>query len=261
MSETERLGKLDFEAIKREIQSIIRQEYQKKEILFSLETAHKKDGTVVTQIDKSISAFISTLLNGSVFPTSTQFYCEEYEQRGSLRFPALILDPIDGTKELALGLDECCFSMAYLHSENMDDPLNQAWLYNPFTGFELTTKSHFSPSYQKQKENYLIMVSRTEFTTGLYKNDVLGDHFTLAARGSIALKLGYLAAGACDLVVTKKPKNIWDIAAGTLLCCQRGILFYDENAEIKTWSEIYNAKMYFWGNPIILEKAQSLFQS
>lgn len=261
MSETEKLGKLDFDAIKRQIQSIIGQEYQKKETLFHLKSGQKKDGTIVTQIDKLISSYIYTLINGSAFPHGTQFYCEEFEERGNLCFPALILDPIDGTKELALGLDECCFSMAYIHSDLLSDPLNKAWLYNPFTGFELTTNNTFTASFEKEKEHYLGMVSRTEFSAELYNLDVLSDNISLVPRGSIALKLGLLAAGACDFVISKKPKNIWDIAAGTLLCRQRGILFYDPSGEVNSWSETFNASTYYWCHPKVHKKLDSLFHS
>ena len=56
----------------------------------------------------------------------------------------------------------------------------------------------------------------------------------MTPKGSIALKLGFLASGACEFVISKEPKSIWDIAAGTILCKQRGIKFYLGKVEQKS---------------------------
>ena len=58
--------------------------------------------------------------------------------------------------------------------------------------------------------------------------------------GSIAYKLGLLAAGACDVVISKRPKNVWDIAGGVLICHARGILSFSEGEPITR----LNKKLY-----------------
>ena len=52
-------------------------------------------------------------------------------------------------------------------------------------------------------------------------------------KGSIAFKLGLLAVNAFDFVFSYRSKNIWDIAAGTLLCQRQGIRLYQKGHEIK----------------------------
>ena len=51
-------------------------------------------------------------------------------------------------------------------------------------------------------------------------------------KGSIAFKLGLLAVGASHFAITKKPKNIWDIAAGTHICLKRGIFLFQNGIKI-----------------------------
>ena len=71
-------------------------------------------------------------------------------------------------------------------------------------------------------------MSRTEWDKGFFKSEELEKSICIAPKGSIALKLGYLASGSCEFVVSKQPKNIWDIAAGTILCKERGIELLSE---------------------------------
>ena len=136
----------------------------------------------------------------------------------------MILDPIDGTKGLSKGLSECSFSLAIMKSSKISE--GWGWIFNPFTGFDLCSDDPFFPALSFQKNSLASLVSRTEWDRGLYKKEALDTSICIAPKGSIALKLGYLASGACEFVVSKKPKNIWDIAAGTILCNQRGIKLF-----------------------------------
>ena len=111
--------------------------------------------------------------------------------------------------------------MAQSKNSNIKD--GWGWVFNPFTGFEVCSDDRFFPAINYQKSQLSCLVSRSEWDSGLYKKECLDPNIFLAPKGSIALKLGYLASGACEFVVSKKPKNIWDIAAGTVLCKQRGI--------------------------------------
>ena len=106
------------------------------------------------------------------------------------------------------------------------------WIFNPFTGFDLCSDDPFFPALDFQKSFLSCLVSRSEWDKNLYEKELLDSTISVVPKGSIALKLGYLAAGSCEFVVSKKPKNIWDIAAGTILCQQRGIrLFIGKEAQ------------------------------
>ena len=168
------------------------------------------------------------------------FYSEE--DHGGLEFPSLILDPIDGTQGLSRGLAECSISLAIMKNPNIDG--GWGWVFNPFTGFEICSDDPFFPAINYQESFLSCLVSRSEWDKGLYEKESSDSRVFLAPKGSIALKLGYLASGACEFVVSKKPKNIWDIAAGTILCKQRGIkLFLGKVEQNKLDAERLNAPL------------------
>ncbi len=186
-------------------------------------TEIKKDLSIVTEVD----VFVSDLIKSHITDKSICYYSEEDHDR--LDFPAIILDPIDGTIEFAQGIPECALSFASMPTENIKD--GEAWIYNPFTGFEITTDIPFVSTTQKFPGKMLGLVSRSEWQKGLYDN-YDQTNLIIGPRGSVANKLGLLAAGACDFVVSKKPKSIWDIAAGTILCEKRGFSFYENGQKV-----------------------------
>jgi myo-inositol-1(or 4)-monophosphatase len=62
--------------------------------------------------------------------------------------------------------------------------------------------------------------------------------------GSIAYKLALLINGDCDFVITKRPKNIWDIAAGTHICKKFGFeVSFLEGDSTKITQDLYQAPM------------------
>ncbi len=213
----------------------------------NLDIKKKEDKTFVTIVDLAISHLVKKEIAN--FDSSMFFHSEE-DQLSELQFPCAILDPIDGTKEFVQGPAECVLSLAIVYSPRFDDPRNQAFIFNPLTGFEMRSSSSFIFHYElnhkiekkeKMKKNPSIMVSRSEWKKGLFNGERKREDLQVMPRGSIAFKLALLAAGGCDKIISKKPKNIWDICAGTILCYQRGIYFYQngkKNAIID--NKIYN---------------------
>ncbi|MDD0854627.1 hypothetical protein HBN50_16055 [Halobacteriovorax sp. GB3] len=182
----------------------------------------KEDRSLVTEVD----LYISDLLHEVAKEAGLNFFSEEDQK--SLVYPCMIVDPIDGTRELAKGIGECAISLS-IHSHDSE----WGWIYNPFTGFEIASDD----IQQSKQANPLAMsklvglVSRSEHSRGKYLIDQVDD-IEILPRGSIAFKLGLLAAGACDFVYSRTPKNIWDIKAGTLICKERGISLYQGSEEI-----------------------------
>lgn len=261
LKKTEKLGETDINELKLSIRQILSEVYQKKENALGLDVSQKKDGTIVTEIDQKISALVKDKLRFRDPDGAVQFYCEEFEERGDLQFPALVLDPIDGTRELAKGLEECCLSLAHLESSRIDHLEGFAWLYNPFTGFELSSEAVFFEQKAREKATYLGLVSRSEYEAGLFSQLEATDDVQIIPRGSIAFKLGLLASGACDFVISRRPKNIWDIAAGTILCRQRNIYLYSKNGQINNWSDLYCETPLLWCHPSLQARLRSLFHS
>jgi myo-inositol-1(or 4)-monophosphatase len=186
----------------------------------------KGDNSLVTEID----LYISDLVKQKVLP----YYADEgfiyysEEDFSEFKFPLVILDPIDGTNELVAGIPECAVSLAIMYSPDLADERNLAWIFNPFDDFEI--KSWNLDEIHKEQTG-ICYVSRTEWQKGLFVEDSFPQMKTLPM-GSIAYKLGLLSHGDCKQVYSKRPKNIWDIAAGTLLCYRQGGLFFEQGKEV-----------------------------
>lgn len=202
----------------------------------ALKQGLKSDGTIVTEFDLWVSNLIKDELKSSLPDVS--FYSEE--DIGEFQFPVAILDPIDGTRELAEFIPQCAVSFGIYYSEDYSDQRNFSWIYNPFTGFEVCSESLLST---KPKSD-VVLVSRTEFEAGLYTE----HDENIMAVGSIAYKLALLASGECKGVITKRDKNIWDIVAGIHLCYLAGIKVESTQKllilpkKIKSPIELYNLK-------------------
>jgi myo-inositol-1(or 4)-monophosphatase len=205
------------------------------------EVRHKEDKTVVTNIDEKISSLVKSELKNT-FGDHYNFYCEE--DHGELSYPAVVLDPIDGTKGLVTGTHECAVSLAFMESPDISQ--GYGWIFNPFTGFSVASDDLCLKLENKQVDPPLGLVSRSEWEKGIYKDLELKD-LILAPMGSIAFKLGLLATGACHFIVSAYSKNIWDIAAGSILCNQRNILLFDSKGDQLTKLEHGHIKgPMFW---------------
>lgn len=189
----------------------------------------KPDQSPVTLVDHAFSDAIEDYFASFIDYKRFHFYSEEKHQE--LEFPAIIVDPIDGTRELALGVPECAVSIAIMHNSEIENPKNSAWIYNPFTSevLEAETLKRNVP----KKENLLLgYVSNTEWKNNLYLKYEREVTLELKPLGSIAYKLLKLANYECDFVVTMRPKNIWDIAGGSILLAKKDIGLYGPHGKI-----------------------------
>jgi myo-inositol-1(or 4)-monophosphatase len=235
-----------MEVIKNKIAEILTQElkqYFGPSSVTSLSFKEKIDKSVVTTIDQLISNSFKNLLSTHQIYKNYSFYSEE--DYSSLEFPAAILDPIDGTIELLKGRPECAVSLAIMNSPEISDPKNYGWIYNPFSGFSMDSNSMFHSHLNRSSQQTMGFVSRSEWHKGFYRS-VKDKSIVLVPRGSIAFKLGLLASGACDFVVSLAPKNIWDIAAGTILLHQRGINFYCNGNKISRLDQVCYGDKLIW---------------
>jgi myo-inositol-1(or 4)-monophosphatase len=210
-----------------------------------LEVNLKTDNSAVTEIDVFVSDLLKKKLSThDLYKNYTFFSEEDFDQ---LVFPAIIVDPIDGTREFVKGRAECAVSLALMKDPEIAHKDNYGWLYNPFSGFNLDSSMPFLPSNNKSTQKILGMVSRTEFDKGYFKNFInINPRIDITPRGSIAFKLGLLASGGCDFVVSLSPKNIWDIAAGSVLCSQRGIHLYQNGVRIHRLDQVRIDGILLW---------------
>ncbi|MBT3227953.1 MAG: 3'(2'),5'-bisphosphate nucleotidase CysQ [Candidatus Marinimicrobia bacterium] len=132
-----------------------------------------------------------------------------------------IVDPLDGTKEFIEGIPHFVTSIGL--AQNGIPILGV--LYNPVTEELIRTDQDGVVWYQDQKavlcqETLLKDVgclnSRSETRRGLWK-PWANEFKELIPIGSVAYKLGLVAAGQQDFFVTLRPKNEWDVCAGHAL--------------------------------------------
>ncbi len=190
----------------------------------------KADGTPVTALDLALSKLLEDMCLQR-YPSVTVYSEENFSD---WKFPLMAIDPLDGTKEYIKGRPEWAISVGLLLDQTWR---GEGWVYNPITE-EIFSDSIPQRCFEK-KNVYQGEVSYSEWDRGLFR-PFSDSRFSLKPVGSIAYKLGRLAAGKCDFVVSLAPKNIWDIAGGTLLCRQTGIKFYSEGKEVTEVKQFYH---------------------
>jgi myo-inositol-1(or 4)-monophosphatase len=132
-----------------------------------------------------------------------------------------VVDPLDGTREFVQGIPEFCVSIAMVE----DGVPVAGGICNPATD-ELILGSRDTgvtyngqpsqPSQRTDLHGALVLASRSEVKRGEWKQFESAE-FNIRPMGSVAYKLGLVAAGKADLTFTLVPKNEWDVAAGAAL--------------------------------------------
>jgi len=148
-----------------------------------------------------------------------------------------IIDPLDGTKEFVMGKKEFSISVGLLdkNEASLGFILNPADDYflcgGKKTGLFLNGKE-FNPPLKKNTspDELKICVSRTEKNGGYFDFlDGVIPEKNIGVIGSVAYKLGLVASGSYDLIISVKPKNEWDIAGGIALFHANNMVLLDEN--------------------------------
>ena len=134
-----------------------------------------------------------------------------------------VVDPIDGTREFIQGIPEWCISIGLLEG---GIPV-AGGIFNPATdelilgsledGVTLngTTTSVTEPRIG-QGHLVSVLASRSEIRRGEWER-FQEDRFEVKPCGSVAYKLGLVAAGLADATWTLVGKSEWDVVGGTAL--------------------------------------------
>jgi myo-inositol-1(or 4)-monophosphatase len=249
-----------FSSLKSEIISIFNPLLLSNDFQKFANVQKKKDGSYITDIDNLISELIKKKCKNTKEFQNHNFISEE-DLSDSFKYPSIILDPIDGTRELVKGIPECAVSLAIFNSSSIEDKKNISWIMNPFNEFE--TLSYFPESkselirkstFEKNKQNETLLgfVSRSEWNKNklfLVNESTISNEKIktfLFPKGSIAYKLSLLSLGICDFVISYNNKNIWDIAAGTHQCFQKGIFLYLNGIKITSLDKLDYAPKFLW---------------
>ena len=151
-----------------------------------------------------------------------------------------IVDPLDGTKEFIEGIPHFVVSVALVKN---GEPIIGV-LHNPVTkdifhaikgnGAFLNDKVH-NCTIKDSTLDMVILNSRSETSKGLWEPYKL-QFKELKPIGSVAYKMGLTAVGDADIFATLRPKNEWDICAGTCLINESGGKVIDLNGESLTFN-------------------------
>ena len=132
-----------------------------------------------------------------------------------------VVDPIDGTREFIEGIPEWCISIGLLE----DEVPVAGGIYNPATDELVLGSVETGVTYNGdaasvtepgRDEPVTVLASRSEIKRGEW-DDFVDARFQVKACGSVAYKLGLVAAGRADATWTLVPKSEWDVAGGCAL--------------------------------------------
>jgi len=137
-----------------------------------------------------------------------------------------VVDPLDGTREFVDGIPEWCISIGLVEDGIpvaggiLSPSTDQLVLGAVESGVTLNGEA-IRATARKSLEGALILASRSEWKRGewdRYEN----APFTVRPCGSVAFKLGQVAAGLADGTWTLVPKHEWDVAGGAALMLAAG---------------------------------------
>ena len=132
-----------------------------------------------------------------------------------------VVDPIDGTREFIEGIPEWCVSIGLVE----DGTPVAGGIFNPETDEMVVGSLETGVTFNgvaatvtepQQEAAVTVLASRSETKRGEW-DSVGGNRFLVRPCGSVAYKLGLVAAGRADATWTLVPKSEWDVAAGTAL--------------------------------------------
>jgi myo-inositol-1(or 4)-monophosphatase len=132
-----------------------------------------------------------------------------------------VVDPLDGTRHFVDGIPEWCISVGLIEDGEsvLGGILNPArgQMFLGALGMGVTLNgTQVGVSRQSRLEGARVLASRSEVKRGEWGR-YRDAPFQVEACGSIAYKLGLVAAGVADATWTLTPKHEWDVAAGTAL--------------------------------------------
>lgn len=137
-----------------------------------------------------------------------------------------VVDPLDGTQEFVDGIPEWCISIGLVEDGIpvaggiLSPSTDQLVLGSVESGVTLNGEA-IRATARKSLEGALILASRSEWKRGEW--DRYEDApFTVRPCGSVAFKLGQVAAGLADGTWTLVPKHEWDVAGGAALMLAAG---------------------------------------
>jgi myo-inositol-1(or 4)-monophosphatase len=189
-----------------------------------VEARHKQGDDPVTEADTTVDTLLRELL-----PRNGDGWLSEETRDDLIRLErrrVWVVDPLDGTREFVTGIPEWCVSIGLV----VDGEPVAGGICNPVTGETIVgargsgvtlNGRPAGVSGRPTLEGARVVASRSEVKRGEWQG-YREDLFQIQPMGSVAYKLGLVAAGLVDATWTLTPKHEWDVAAGVALVLAAG---------------------------------------
>lgn len=190
----------------------------------AIETEYKIGHDPVTEADRAVDAVLRQNLLRAGEGWLSEESVDDVARLDKSR--VWVVDPLDGTREFVAGIPEFCVSIGFVENGR---PV-AGGIFNPATqekilgAIDMGVTYNGKPARSSQRthlEGALILASRSEVKRGEWQAFQNGA-YQVRPMGSVAYKLGLVAAGLADITFTLTPKNEWDVVAGVALVQSAG---------------------------------------
>jgi len=185
----------------------------------AIEVERKAGGDPVTEADRLVDSVLKRFLPSEGEGWLSEETVDDHKRLDRDR--AWVVDPLDGTKEFVQGIPEWCISIGLVEKGVpvaggiLSPSTDQLILGSLETGVTLNGEPA-RISRRDSLEHATILASRSEVNRGEWDR-FRGRGYQIEASGSVAFKLGLVAAGLADGTWTLVPKNEWDVVGGIAL--------------------------------------------
>jgi myo-inositol-1(or 4)-monophosphatase len=190
----------------------------------AIEAEYKVGHDPVTEADRAVDDILRKMLLRDGEGWLSEETVDDFTRLDKQR--VWVVDPLDGTREFVQGIPEFCVSIGMVENGlpvagGICNPATDELIVGSReTGVTYNDKPA-QPSQRKDLRGALVLASRSEMKRGEWKQ-FEADDFTTRPMGSVAYKLGLVAAGRADVTFTLVPKHEWDVAAGAALVLSAG---------------------------------------
>lgn len=184
-----------------------------------IETEYKIGHDPVTEADRAIDAVLHQHLLREGEGWLSEESADDMSRLSKSR--VWVVDPLDGTREFVQGIPEFCASIAFVEdgrpvAGGICNPATNETIMGAIDCGVTYNGKPARPSQRTELKGSLILASRSEVKRGEWQTFMNGE-YNVRPMGSVAYKLGLIAAGVADVTFTLTPKNEWDVAAGAAL--------------------------------------------
>lgn len=190
----------------------------------AIEAEYKAGHDPVTEADRAVDA----VLKKNLLREDEGWLSEETVDNPSRldKRCVWVVDPLDGTREFVQGIPEFCISIAMVEdgipvAGGICNPATHELILGSREAGVTYNGASAQPSQRHELRGALVLASRSEVRRGEWRQFESGE-LNIRPMGSVAYKLGLVAAGRADVTFTLVPKHEWDVAAGTALVQSAG---------------------------------------